>query len=98
VARPGALDVLILESQCHPTVAAETLRAEILAQPGVASVDFFEGTNSAPTDLQLSPYDVVLAMGDCGWFDAAATGDSLVVTSLLTCSSAQAATGPSAAP
>jgi hypothetical protein len=76
-ASPGALDVLILESPCDPTVVAETVRGDLLAQPGVASVDFFEGRAAAPTDAQLSPYDVVLAMSDCGWFDAVATGDSL---------------------
>ena len=77
VASPGALKVLILEPRCDPTIAAETVRTEILAQPGVASVEFFEGKEAAPTDAQLSPYDVVLAMGNCAWFDAAATGDSL---------------------
>jgi hypothetical protein len=77
LASPGALDVLILESQCDPTVAAETLRAEILATPGVASVNFFDGTKAAPTAAQLDPYDVVLAMSDCAWFDQEATGNSL---------------------
>jgi hypothetical protein len=77
VASPGALKVLILEPQCDPTVAAETLRGEILTQPGVASVDFFDAEDTAPTDAQLSPYDVVLAMSACAWFDPAATGNSL---------------------
>jgi hypothetical protein len=71
------MQVLILEPQCDPTVAAETLRTEILAQPGVASVDFFDAAKTAPTDGQLSPYDVVLAMSACAWFDPAATGNSL---------------------
>lgn len=77
VASPGALKVLILEPQCDPTVAAETVRTEILAQPGVASVDFLDAGDAAPTDGQLSPYDVVLAMSFCAWFDPVATGNSL---------------------
>jgi hypothetical protein len=76
-ASPGALRVLILESQCDPSEPAETLRGQILAQPGVAAVDFFNGSVATPTAAQLSPYDVVLAMGDCSWIDAAAVGNSL---------------------
>jgi hypothetical protein len=76
-ASPGALDVLILEPRCDPTVAAETLQAEILAQPGVASVNFFDAIKVAPTVAQLSPYDLVVAMRNCVWSEPVATGDSL---------------------
>jgi hypothetical protein len=76
-ASPGGLRILILESQCDAEVPAATLRAQILGHPGVSGVDFFDGTEAAPTAAQLLPYDVVLAMGDCSWFDAVATGNSL---------------------
>ncbi|HEY0317520.1 MAG TPA: PASTA domain-containing protein [Solirubrobacterales bacterium] len=76
-ASPGALRILILESQCDAEVPAATLRAQILAHPGVSAVDFFDGSEAAPTAAQLLPYDVVLAMGDCTWLDAVATGNSL---------------------
>jgi List-Bact-rpt repeat protein/PASTA domain-containing protein len=76
-ASPGALRILILESQCDAEVPAATLRTQILAHPGVSAVDFFDGSEAVPTAAQLLPYDVVLAMGDCTWFDAVATGDSL---------------------
>jgi hypothetical protein len=76
-ASPGALRILILESQCDAEVPAATLRTQILAHPGVSAVDFFDGSEAAPTAAQLLPYDVVLAMGACPWLDAVATGNSL---------------------
>jgi hypothetical protein len=75
-ASPGALKVLIVEAQCDSTVAT-TLRSQILAQPGVASVDFFNGKVATPSEAQLEAYDVVLAMDNCNWSDPTAIGNDL---------------------
>ncbi len=76
-ASPGALKILILESQCSPTETAASLRTEILAQPHVASVDFINGAEATPSDAELNPYDLVIAMGICGWKDATEVGNNL---------------------
>jgi hypothetical protein len=76
-ASPGALRIIILESQCASEVPAATLRGQILAEPGVAAVDFVDGAKGTPTAASLNPYDVVVAMGNCTWLDATATGNAL---------------------
>jgi hypothetical protein len=76
-ASPSAPRFLIDEAQCSPSAPAATLRSQILAQPGVAAVDFLDGANATPPVAQLSAYDVVVAMGDCNWDDAVALGDNL---------------------
>jgi hypothetical protein len=76
-ASPGALQILILESQCESAKPAATLRTQVLALPGVAAVDFLNGKEVAPTVAQLAPYDVVVVTGDCKWLDATVTGNSL---------------------
>jgi hypothetical protein len=76
-ASPGALKVMILESQCSSTEPATTLRAQIISQAGVESVDFFNGAEATPTDAQLSAYDVVVAIGGCKWKEATALGNNL---------------------
>ena len=76
-ASPGAMKVMILESQCSSTEPATTLRTQILAQAGVASVDFFNGAEATPTDAQLDSYDVVVAIGGCKWNEATALGNNL---------------------
>ena len=76
-ASPGALKVLILEAQCNPNMPPTKLREQILAQPGVTSVDFFDGGEATPTDAQLSAYDVVVSIGECSWKEQTAVGNNL---------------------
>lgn len=76
-ASPTSPKVLIAEAQCDPSALSATLRGQVLAQPGVAAVDFFDGALATPTVAQLMAYDVVLAMGDCGWSDAVGLGNNL---------------------
>jgi hypothetical protein len=68
---------LITEAQCEADLPATGLRAQILAEPGVAAVDFFNGALGTPTVSQLRLYDVVVAMSDCGWSDPIAFGNNL---------------------
>ena len=76
-ASPGALRILLVEAQCEPSQPAATLRGQIITQPGVAAVDFFNGALGTPDVALLRAYDVVLAMGDCGWSDRVSVGNNL---------------------
>jgi hypothetical protein len=76
-ASPGALRILLVEAQCEAAMPAATLRGQIVVQPGVAAVDFFNGALATPDVALLRTYDVVLAMGDCGWSDPVAIGNNL---------------------
>lgn len=76
-AAPGALRILIDESQCDAEEHASRLGQQILANPGVAAVDFVNGAQGTPSAAELEPYDVVVAIGDCTWLDAKATGNAL---------------------
>ena len=76
-ASPGALRVMIAEAQCDPAETATVLRNGILAQPGVAAVDFFDASAATPSVDAMSAYDVVFAMGDCNWENAVTFGDNL---------------------
>jgi hypothetical protein len=76
-ASPAALRILLVEAQCDSSIPAATLRNQMIAQPGVAAVDFFNGALATPGVAQLGSYDVVMAMGDCGWSDRVAIGNNL---------------------
>lgn len=76
-ASPGALGILIDESQCNAGNPPLRLGGQILANPGVAAVDYFNGALGTPTAAGLAPYDAVVAIGDCNWSDAKATGNVL---------------------
>jgi hypothetical protein len=76
-ASPGALRILLVEAQCDLNTPSVTLRNQLVAQPEVAAVDFFNGAAGTPSVGQLTPYDVVMAMGDCGWLDRIALGNNL---------------------
>jgi hypothetical protein len=76
-ASPGALRILLVEAQCDLNTPSATLRNQLVAQPEVAAVDFFNGAAGTPSVGQLTPYDVVMAMGDCGWLDRIALGNNL---------------------
>jgi hypothetical protein len=75
-ASPGALKILIAEEQCDSTQAT-TLQSEILAQPGVAAVDFADVDTATPSDAQLDAYDVVFFMGNCSPSDSTTIGNNL---------------------
>lgn len=77
IASPGALKILIAEAQCDESLPSFNLQTSIAAQPGVASVEFFDSNASTPTAQQLAGYDAVVAMGDCSWSDPVAFGDAL---------------------
>jgi hypothetical protein len=76
-ASPTSPNVLIAEAQCEANLPATGLRAQVLAEPGVAAVDFFNGALGTPTVSQLGLYDVVVVMSDCGWSDPIAFGNNL---------------------
>lgn len=76
-ASPGALGFLIVEAMCNPSVPPITLRDQILDEPGVASVELFDGSAATVSVSELGSYDAVAAIGDCGWLNAAAMGDNL---------------------
>lgn len=76
-ASPTAPTALIAEAQCDPAIPSATLRDQILAQPGVAGVDFLNAALGTPTVAQLKLYDVVVATGDCGWSDRVLMGNNL---------------------
>ena len=76
-ASPTSPKVLIAETQCQADLPATGLRAQVLAEPGVAAVDFFNASLGTPTVSQLRLYDVVVAMSDCGWSDPIAAGNNL---------------------
>lgn len=76
-ASPGALRVMIAESQCDSALPATVLRNSILSQPGAAAVDFFDTSAGTPSVDAMAAYDVVFAMGDCSWSNGVTFGDNL---------------------
>jgi hypothetical protein len=76
-ASPGALRVLVVEAMCNPSVPPVTLRDQILDEPGVASVELIDGSTATVSVAELRSHDAVVAVGDCGWLNAVATGDNL---------------------
>lgn len=76
-AAPGSLKILLMEAQCDAGTPPATLRTQLLAQPGVAEVEYFDGALAVPSLGTLMPNDLVVAQGDCDWLDEIATGDVL---------------------
>jgi Divergent InlB B-repeat domain len=75
-ADPGALKILVAEADNDP-YHADTIRAEIAAQPGVAQVDYFDLESGTPTVDQMTAYDAVVVSDDNYPADADALGDNL---------------------
>src|SRR2546423_9430686 len=73
-ASPGAYRVLVINADSTP---AATLRTQIAAQPGVAQVDHFNGTDAVVTPSQLASYDLVVSMSDSDYFESTAFGNEL---------------------
>src|SRR5688500_17715887 len=53
----GGYDILILHADDGPTWM---LQSELMAQPGVATVDLFDAFIGTPTLADLQPYDLVV--------------------------------------
>ena len=76
-AGPGALRVLVDEAMCNPGIPAAGLIDQIRGHSPGASVQLFDGAAATVSVGQLSSYDVVVPIGDCGWLDPVAMGDNL---------------------
>jgi hypothetical protein len=74
-AAPGALKILVVYSDLGTPPA--TLKADLAAQSGVASVDTFDAQAGTPTLPQLSAYDVVVAFSNSAFADAITLGNNL---------------------
>src|SRR5262249_32866116 len=71
----GAYRVLVLSADCGNPES--TLISQLAAEPGIASVAFFDGATGTPTLAQLQQYDIVLAFSNCGWLDQTTLGNNL---------------------
>jgi hypothetical protein len=76
-ASPGALKFLVLESASGASNHANALRTDLLAQPGVAEVGFFDTYVIAPTLADLTSYDAVIVTSNVDMSDPVATGDAV---------------------
>lgn len=73
-AAPGAYKILLAEVY---EAGAKKLGGQLLAFPDVAQVDYVDTGESTPSAAQLAPYDLVVSIGDAGYLDPVAWGDSL---------------------
>jgi hypothetical protein len=71
---PCQYRVLVAYADTEPPIL---LPNEILAEPGVATVDLFDAFNATPTLQQLQQYDIVFAFSRNPWNNPAAMGDVL---------------------
>jgi uncharacterized repeat protein (TIGR02543 family) len=71
----GAHRVLI--AYADSSGAPAPLRTEILAEPGVAAVDFFNANAGTPTLTQLRQYDIVVPYSNSTFADATTLGNNL---------------------
>jgi hypothetical protein len=71
----GGYDILIVYADGATPPA--TLRTQLLAEPDVTSVDYFNGQTNTPTLAELLPYDLVVAFSNFGWSDQNQLGDNL---------------------
>ncbi len=72
---PCTFQVLIVSSDVG--VPPTTLQSQILAEPGVTAVDFFDAQFATPTLAQLQQYNIVVAFSNSAYFDPVATGNVL---------------------
>ena len=71
----GSINVLILSADS--TGPPDQLRAALLAESGVTTVDVFDATLATPTLDELSAYNVVLPFSNSPFLDADAIGNVL---------------------
>ena len=71
----GSYRVLVLSADCSNPET--NLIATLAAEPGVATVTFFDGTIGTPTLTQLQQYDIVFAFSNCAWQDPTTLGNNL---------------------
>jgi N-acetylneuraminic acid mutarotase len=72
----GSHHILILYADGQ--VVPATLRTNLLAQSGVASVDTFDAQSGTPTVGQLQAYDIVVSFSNFGYADPVTLGNNLV--------------------
>src|SRR5213079_2254972 len=72
---PSNFHILIVSADNG--VQPATLRTNLLAQPGVSTVDFFDGGASTPTLAQLQAYQIVVPYLNFAFADATAMGNVL---------------------
>ena len=66
---------LIVHADCG--TPPNTIRTQMLAQPGVAQVDIVDGGTSTPTLATMLTYDEVVAFSNCGFMDPLTLGNNL---------------------
>jgi hypothetical protein len=54
-----------------------TLRNQIMSEPGVTTVDLFDASSATPTLAQLQPYNLLVAFSNSSYANATAMGDVL---------------------
>jgi hypothetical protein len=72
---PSSFNVLIVFSDLGTQPV--TLHDQIVAEPGVVGVDYFDAQFSTPTLAQLTPYNIVVAFSNSSYGDATAMGNVL---------------------
>lgn len=76
---PAAHRILIVAADCG--ALPNTMRNNLLALPGVGTVDFFDaggGGSGTPSLAQLQQYDTVAVWSGCPFIDSVTLGDNLV--------------------
>ncbi len=71
----GVYRILIVQADCG--IAPATLRNNLLALPGVGTVDIFDAQAGTPTLAQLQQYDIVVPFSNCGYADGVTLGNNL---------------------
>jgi len=59
------------------TARPDQLRAALLAEPGVATLDYFDAHGGTPTASQLAPYNLVLTFSNSSYADGTSLGNVL---------------------
>src|SRR5690349_15806099 len=73
----GPTSIRILIVHADTANPPNTLRAQLLALPGVTAVDLFDGQAGTPTLAQLQQYTVVVPMSNFPFADSTTLGNNL---------------------
>jgi N-acetylneuraminic acid mutarotase/cell division septation protein DedD len=76
-ATPGPCQFRVLIAYADISGQPDMLRNQILAEPDVIAVDYFDAFSGTPTLPQLGQYDIVFAFSNNVWNDAVAMGNVL---------------------
>jgi N-acetylneuraminic acid mutarotase/subtilisin-like proprotein convertase family protein len=76
-ATPGACQFRVLIIYAEFNEPPTQLQSEILAEPNVAAVDFFDATGGTPTLVQLQQYDIVVAWSNFEFLEPDTLGNNL---------------------